>query len=1003
MQTKRLTPWLVFAIALAGCNKDQSEFERLQERERQSQAKPDQSRDDIDKQLESVKREIDLGSPQRALEMSREILLQHPSNEDALVMSAQAQAAAGDKTGAAELLQSIASDNVDRKASWALQASQWLVQSGQFEAAIDTLRKFVSQHPEQSRVRRQLAVQLNQSGLRLEAAEHLHWLLKSQGLSEKELFALISLRNALIDSTLEAPSEKSLAPIVLSRAMDLHDRGQSNEALQLAISLSKKHPDNPNIVAFTGRVLSELQMQERFLQWRDGLQVDLPFDITRQPDYWYAIGLADYRQEKYETATRCFGECLRLDPTDRDAAIHFARALNFIGNTEASEQAVSRYEKLDRIVHLASDIGAAKGTADQYHEIADLLDELGRRWEALGWRSFAVSSAGVKNEQAIAKLEMAKKQLSDMPVLDPSEAICGLDLTKLPLPESSKIDLAAKSPGATGPLPSSGQKPDLDVRLVDVASALGIDFWYRNGDDPSDDQFLLHQQTGGGIGAIDFDLDGWQDLYFVQAGGGIPDQNDSQPDQLCRNLAGREFRQVTNNANTENLGYGQGVDIADLNQDGFADILVANIGRNAIWINNGDGTFQKADLPSEADGMWTTSIASGDLDGDHLPEIIEVNYIDDPIAFVTPCVPTDDMCGPSRFRPAADRWLSVNPEGRIERWAGEPDQTEIVGHGFAAIITNVDSELGNDVYVANDSDANWFWKSRSLGKRDIGFSPLEESGQLAGSAAGDRGGRHGSMGLAAADWDRNGALDLHITNYWDQAADFYLQIQKGVFQHATQSWQFVEGTKPTVGWGTQAIDLNQDGWDDLVVMNGHIVDRSSAGIPFQMLPQVFVQAGSQWREATSNAATSDSYWSSPALGRSLCRVDIDRDGRSDLVAGHLDRPIVILRNETPARNWVRFTLVGVESERDAIGARLEVQCGQRTLVGWQIGGGGFLCDNQAVVEFGLGDCETLTRVDVTWPSGQKQRFENLDACKHYQLIEGQSLVQEDRTMVPTLQ
>ena len=976
---------LILVTAFAGCGNDQSDFEALRKREQQlQQAKANKPAEGLTEQLESVNQELKVGSPKRAVEMSRALLLQHPSNEEVLLIAAKAQAADGDKAGAAKVMQSIVSDNIDQMALWALQASNWLVQSNQYADAIDGLSKFVERYPDQSRVRRELAVLLNQSGLRLEAAEHLYWLLKTKGLGEKELFALISLRKALIDTTFPAPSANSLDPVLLSQAMSLRDDGNLSKAFQLASSLSKKHPENSNIVAFTGRLLSEMDKWEQWRQWHDDIQVDL----TSQPDYWYSVGLAQYRQDRYQESVRCFAECLLLDATDRDAAIHFARALDFVGDTATSKQALFRHQKLDRIAWLASDFGLEKGTTEQYQEVADALDALGRPWEAIGWR--AISRGSSNDDKAKADRERLTKEQA----VDPALAICGLDLNELPLPEFSKIEVAASSPKSS----SSVQA----IKLRDITSSLGIDFQYLSGDDPNDDQLMLHQQTGGGIAAIDFDLDGWQDLYFAQAGGAA-NQNDSAPDQVYRNLACAEFRLVTQNTGIENLGYGQGVDVADLNQDGFADILVANVGLNLIWMNNGDGTFTKAEHANGSDESWTTSIASGDLDGDHLPEIIQVNYIDDPTVFETSCLPTDGTCGPSRFRPAADQWLSVNSDGRIAKWEAEPDQTKHLGHGFAAIITNIDKTRGNDVYVANDADSNWFWKSSPWQKDVSDSSPVSESGQLSGCVVGEQGGHHGSMGLAAADWDRNGALDLHVTNYWEQEADFYLQIKKGVFQHASRRWKFADVTKPTVGWGTQAIDLNQDGWDDLVVLNGHIVDQTASGVPFKMVPQVFVSAGGQWNDVTTMTAKSDPYWSSAAMGRALCRVDIDRDGRSDLVAGHLDRPIAVLRNETPGRNWIRFTLIGVESERDAIGARIEVKCGQQTFVGWQIGGGGFLCDNQSVVEFGLGDCQTLTSVEVVWPSGQKQRFNNVKSSKHYQVVEGQSLMQVDWSVVSALQ
>lgn len=366
------------------------------------------------------------------------------------------------------------------------------------------------------------------------------------------------------------------------------------------------------------------------------------------------------------------------------------------------------------------------------------------------------------------------------------------------------------------------------------------------------------------------------------------------------------------------MGYGQGVAVADLNQDGFADIAVANIGPNILYINNGDGSFNHRVLPSlVSDGGWTSSIACGDLSGDQLPEFVEINYIDDPSALTIACTSKRDICNPSVFRPAADCVWSVATDGAIVPWDGCQEIAAKPNYGFAGVIANFDAKAGNDLFIANDTGINHYWVSQKTS--DASEFSLTETAQILGCATGVLGQRQGSMGIASGDFDHNARLDLYVTNFWNQPPDLYLQQNTGLFVNGNTKYGLYESGRQTVAWGTQAADFDRNGWLDLAVLNGHLTDHRHLREPFEMRPQLF-RGDREGFQSVEPSGTGNDYWGTATFGRTMAMLDWNVDGKPDLVANHLDVPVALLENRTRVANSVQVELIGVTSERDAIGA-----------------------------------------------------------------------------------
>jgi hypothetical protein len=234
---------------------------------------------------------------------------------------------------------------------------------------------------------------------------------------------------------------------------------------------------------------------------------------------------------------------------------------------------------------------------------------------------------------------------------------------------------------------------------------------------------------------------------------------------------------------------------------------------------------------------------------------------------------------------------------------------------------------------------------------------------------------------------------LHITNFASQSSNLYLQNRQGLFFDRAAQFGLHEPTMPMVGFGTQALDVDHDGWLDLAIVNGHVRNRTNRGQEaYRMLPQLF-RGKPNALELVDREELADPYWSTPNLGRPLATLDWNRDGRTDLVASHLDVPAALLENRTQAADWIQLELVGTTSERDAIGARVKIEYGDESWVRWVTSGDGFHCKNQPIIHAGLGDLKPQHQhsglITVSWPSGRVQTFADLEANQCFLLVEDQ--------------
>lgn len=243
------------------------------------------------------------------------------------------------------------------------------------------------------------------------------------------------------------------------------------------------------------------------------------------------------------------------------------------------------------------------------------------------------------------------------------------------------------------------------------------------------------------------------------------------------------------------------------------------------------------------------------------------------------------------------------------------------------------------------------------------------------------------MGIASGDFNADGMIDLHVTNFWQEPSNLFVQTTPGVFSDETLRTGLYDDSLTSLGFGTQSRDFDNDGQLDLAVLNGHVFGDPSRQTPFRMLPQIF--RGSPRGFSLQPSRDGGEYFSDRTLGRTLAVADMNRDGKVDLICSHLDRPLALLENVSEATgNWIQFQLIGTDSERDAIGARLAIHVGDRVIHVWRTAGDGYLCTNESILHIGLGATDDVVLAEVYWPSGRKQTIKGLPVNARYVIVEG---------------
>ncbi|MCP4941752.1 MAG: tetratricopeptide repeat protein [Planctomycetaceae bacterium] len=945
---------------------------------------------DREKALQAADRLLRAGQTQQGIAELQRILLSDPTDAEVLFRMANAQASLGELAIAVELLEAIPEDHPQAGLAALGQAADWSMQLQRFDDAERLYRQVLARAPEAAVVHRQLAFLYNRQGRRHEAFVHLQQLCRLGNVQQDELHAMMVLGHAIFDDpNTTMPRKKAYYPIgPAAEARMLYTASRYQEALAVLDPAVRAGDVTPSILAFYGLLAVESQDDTRFQWWLARADAS----VQQYAEYWAAIGTHLLNQRRFSEAIRAFAESLNRDPTDIASMRRINQSLTAMGQQEAAEKWIDRYV-VQRDVTLASNaIGESNSASlESYRTVAEGLDKLNRPLEAMTWRLFeAFQRKASKNEVESLNQQRMKIAASDQAFPDEAERMCGISREQYPLPELEIPELSSVA------LPTAGDATDETFAtpvFENVATNVGIDHSYQIASGPQLYRFALYQSLGGGAAALDYDLDGAIDLYLAQGNGDPPSLVGTQSNLLYRNVAG-QFEEATAASGTADKRYSIGVAAGDWNQDGFDDIVVANVGNKVLLLNNGDGTFRRQEFDSDpALDVLTSSVALGDVTGDALPDIVSLHYVEDNTMLKRPELGEDGnvlTVSPASFVPGVDR-IAVNDGkgGFVSEKVSDSAQAPSTGLGV--VIADWDGQPGNEIFVGNDVRPNHLWSRVSdlAEKVEVGSDPAGSSRRwqdvaaLTGCAHGSGGVSTASMGIAVADFDGNGKRDIHITNFYQEPVSLFMN-RGGSFEDRCVQYRLHRDSSSVLGFGCQAMDYNNDGRPDVAVTNGNI--EKAPGEPLQQSPQLFVNLGSKF--LLTEVQDASGYWQGAYLGRGMTRLDFNHDGRQDFLITHLDAPSALMMNQTETPNhWLAIQLVGTSSERNAIGAQVDVHVGDQVLSNWIVGGDGYLSRNQPTVNFGLGTADKVNKIVVTWPSGVQQTFADPKVDAYLLLVE----------------
>lgn len=514
-------------------------------------------------------------------------------------------------------------------------------------------------------------------------------------------------------------------------------------------------------------------------------------------------------------------------------------------------------------------------------------------------------------------------------------------------------------------------------RFREIGKESGFDF--QRYDDIKGQRRIL-EVNGGGAAIFDFDQDGWLDI-FMSNGCRLPLSNDTgeTPGKLFRNHKAMNFQDCSEESAVRQFGFCYGCAVGDANEDGFEDLYLTAYGGNQFWINHGDGTFSEvAKDTGTLTGAWGSSAAFADLNGDQCLDLYVVNYLDEsdenPHLCPEPSSPDGYVgCSPAIFSGVPDTLFLSDGAGGYINASVEAGLHDLPGKGLGVVIADFGGDNRPEIYVANDGEPNYLLiiEPSDIVHGRIPGIRLRDDATAANVALNEHGYAQASMGVAAADFDRSGTLDLFLTHFFGDTNTLYLNRTEDnnfAFEDATRPSRLGPPSRSVLGFGVASIDIDNNGWNDLLIANGHVDDRTwvKASQPFRMLPQVFenMRAGT-FREAS---AVAGGYFQKPRLGRGLAVGDLDRDGLLDAVVSHQLDSSVILKNETECQDSTILRLVGTSSCRTPFGASLQVSECMPAMHQQLISGGSFQAASANEIHFGDTGTTGLA-LKITWPDG----------------------------------
>ena len=554
------------------------------------------------------------------------------------------------------------------------------------------------------------------------------------------------------------------------------------------------------------------------------------------------------------------------------------------------------------------------------------------------------------------------------------------------------------------PITAGGFVKDGPIIFQDVSEKAGLNVWRHKMGTPAKNYIL--ETTGSGVALLDYDNDGWLDIYLVNGSTveALDGKADSPHAALFHNNHDGTFTEAAAKAGVTNDRWGFGVAVGDYDGDGWPDLYVGNFGHNRLYHNNHDGTFTDvAEKAGVTAGNWSTGPSFGDYDGDGRLDLFVPGYVHWDAKKLPPSPASvagngffycqyrgaPVMCGPRGLHGEPDHLFHNNGDGTFTDVSDKAGVADKAGnYGFSSTFVDINDDGKVDLLVADDSTPNYIYINKGNGT-------FEDSSYVSGFALNADARETASMGLAVGDYLNNGRMDLYTTTFSDDYKSLFRNEGGGNFTDISPEMGLAEVTYPFLSWGTEFIDYDNDGWKDIMSVNGHVypqVDKHDWGMTFAERPLLFhnTNHGKKFllMPAVENTGLADVI---PARGAAF--GDLFNDGKIDVVINCMDHTPVLLRNVNHDTNhWVGIKLIGgPKSPRDAVGASVYLSAGGMRQRGDVMSGGSYESSNDPRLHFGLGSATKVDGVDIRWPDGVLEHVSLTAVDRYYVVEEGKGL------------
>jgi enediyne biosynthesis protein E4 len=536
-------------------------------------------------------------------------------------------------------------------------------------------------------------------------------------------------------------------------------------------------------------------------------------------------------------------------------------------------------------------------------------------------------------------------------------------------------------------------------RLADITPSTGIRFDHLS----SPEQRYIVESMSGGVALIDYDRDGWLDIYFTNSPSvAMALAGKKARSALYHNNRDGTFTDVTEKGGVGYPGWAMGAVVGDYNNDGWPDLLVTCFGGVVLYRNNGDGTF--TDVTKQAglgnDSGWATGAAFGDYDGDGWVDLYVSHYVDFHL---------DDLpkfgsqvtcqyhgiavqCGPRGLKGLPNNLYHNNGDGTFTDVSSQAGVDDAAGrYGLTVVWCGFNNDGLLDLFVANDGEQNYLFRNNGGGR-------FTEIAYQAGVAVNQDGAAQANMGLALADYDHSGRVSVAITHFSDEYAALFRNDGEMSFSDVSYPCGIAQSTAQYVGWGDTFSDFDNDGWAEFFMVNGHVypqVDSGDVGTRYREPKLLFLnQRNGAFRNISKLVGPAIQI---PQVSRGLAVGDLFNDGRLEIVIENLQGQPMILRPEGGPRNhWIALELQGTRSNRLALNARARVVCRDLVQTGEVLSGGSYLSQNDLRLHFGLGAHDRVDKLEISWPNGGTEVLTALTADRFYSIKEGSGVVAPEK-------